>query len=113
MNLDDRTAYAKVELSNTDKNLLSRLEKNEFMGALLGCGEDREEMEILLLDQRKDGVYERIGTVCIKNSPVFHGVLVEAEHNLRDIEKRIGSLPLDVEVEDWKLEKTWRRLRLG
>jgi hypothetical protein len=116
MVLEDCIVYKKIELSADSESLKRRLVTESFTGVLLRCHRKRREAGVLLLDRRVDGVYERIGTVEIKSLPVFNGVMTSKNGAIEVMGSgggRTSTGPMSVEVEDWKLRKSWQTLRIG
>jgi hypothetical protein len=116
MVLEDCVIYKKIELSDNSDLLRRRLVKESFTGVLLGCHRKTREANVLLLDHRADGVYERIGTVKIKSLPVFNGIIARVTGAVSLLGGGGGRTSTDssaVEIEDWKLTKSWQTLRIG
>jgi len=135
--LTNCTVYALVHLNNSESALRRRLEREPFTGVMIGCTNEPEQGDTIIMDQRSDGVLERIGTVRLKQSNIY-GEMKEAHCCMNtnrhtadwqpetpgapfsfpcpqytNIEKRIVRQTSKMEPEYWKVDRVRQIVKIA
>ncbi|KAH7343106.1 hypothetical protein BKA66DRAFT_448269 [Pyrenochaeta sp. MPI-SDFR-AT-0127] len=128
MKLVECTAYAKLHLNSYEQELKKRLEKERFTGLWIECASAPIMGSVIVLNQRSDGIFERIGTTNLTSGTIFDAVLEQAyccsnsgdSHELEPFTcpniKHLGRRVYrehSTTFEQWKLKKEWMQIRLS